>query len=44
MDLALPLLLSNAGSLVLGQAAAQVTGEFGAEVERHVLLVLVEET
>ena len=44
VDLALPLLLSNAGSLVLGQAAAQVTGEFGAEVERHVLLVLVEET
>jgi hypothetical protein len=29
---------------VLGELAAQLTGELGAEVERHVLLVLVEQT
>lgn len=44
MDLALALLVGGPGSLVLGEAAAQVTGELGAEIEREVLLVLVEET
>ena len=44
VDLALALALSGAGSLVPGKTAAQVTGELGAEVEREVLLVLVEQT
>jgi len=44
VDLALALALGGAGSLVLGELAAQLTGELGAEVERHVLLVLVEQT
>lgn len=44
VDLALPLLLGGPGGLVLGEAAAEVAGELGAEVERGVLLVLVEQT
>ena len=44
VDLALALALSNAGSLVLGETAAEVAGELGAEVKRNVLLALVEET
>lgn len=44
VDLALPLLLGGPGGLVLGETAAQLTGELGAEVEREVLLVLVEQT
>ena len=44
MDLALALLLGDAGGLMLGETAAQLTGELGAEVEREVLLVLVEQT
>ena len=43
MDLLLPLLLGLLVGLVLGQAAAQSTGVPGAEVEREVLLVLVEQ-
>lgn len=44
VDLALPLLLGGPGGLVLGETAAEVAGELGAEVERGVLLVLVEQT
>lgn len=44
VDLALPLFLGGPGGLVLGETAAQLTGELGAEVEREVLLVLVEQT
>lgn len=44
VDLALALALSGASSLVLGKTAAQLTGELGAEVQREVLLVLVEQT
>lgn len=44
VDLALPLLLGDPGGLVLGETAAQLTGELGAKVEREVLLVLVEQT
>lgn len=44
VDLALALPRGDLGSLVLGETAAQLTGELGAEVEGHVLLVLVEQT
>lgn len=44
MDLALALALSGPGSLELGETAADLTGELGAEVQRDVLLVLVEQT
>ena len=43
MDLLLPLLLRLLVGLVLGHTAAQSTGVPGAEVEREVLLVLVEQ-
>lgn len=43
VNLPLALLLGNAGALVLGHAAAHVAGELWAEVERKVLLVLVEQ-
>jgi hypothetical protein len=43
VDLLLALALGLEGSLVLGEAAAESTGKAGAEVEREVLLVLVEE-
>lgn len=43
VDLLLALALSLEGGLVLGEAAAESTGEPGAEVKRKVLLVLVEE-
>lgn len=44
VDLALPLLLSDEGGLVLGESSADGTGLLGSEVEREVLLVLVEQT
>ena len=44
MDLLLSLALRLHGRLVLGETAAELTGELGAEVKRKVLLVLVEET
>jgi hypothetical protein len=44
VDLALALALGGPGSLELGETAAEVTGELGAEVQRDVLLVLVEQT
>lgn len=44
MDLLLPLLLGDLHGLVLGETAAHGAGELGAEVERKVLLVLVEQT
>jgi hypothetical protein len=44
VDGALLLTLGGAGSLVLGETAADLTGELGAEVEGKVLLVLVEQT
>lgn len=44
MDLALALALGGPGSLELGEPAAELTGELGAEVQRDVLLVLVEQT
>lgn len=44
MDLALSLLLSDEGGLVLGESSADGTGLLGSEVEREVLLVLVEQT
>ena len=37
-------LLKSAGSVLLGKTAADSAGLLGAEVEREVLLVLVEET
>jgi hypothetical protein len=37
-------LVGGLGTLVLGETAADLTGELGAEVEREVLLVLVEQT
>ena len=37
-------LLKNAGSVLLGKTAADSAGLLGAEIEREVLLVLVEET
>ena len=43
MDLPLPLLLGDLGGLVFGEPAAHGTGESGAEVEREVFLVLVEQ-
>lgn len=43
VDLALALALSGAGSLVLAETATDLTGELGAEVERGVLLALVEQ-
>jgi hypothetical protein len=43
VDLLLALALGLEGSLVLGEAAAESAGKAGAEVEREVLLVLVEE-
>lgn len=43
VDLLLPLLLRLLVGLVLGHAAAHSTGVPGAEVEREVLLVLVEQ-
>lgn len=44
VDLALALALGGPGSLELGETAAELTGELGAEVQRDVLLVLVEQT
>ena len=44
VDLALALLLGDAGGLVLGETAAQLTGKLGTEVKRNVFLVLVEQT
>jgi hypothetical protein len=44
VDLALALLVGGTGSLVLGETAADLTGELGAEIEGSVLLALVEET
>lgn len=44
VDLPLPLLLGLLVGLVLGHAAAESTGVLGPEVEREVLLVLVEQT
>lgn len=44
MDLLLALLLRLEGGLVLGESAAEGTGEAGSEVKRSVLLVLVEQT
>jgi hypothetical protein len=44
VDLLLPLLLGDPGSLVLGHTAAHLAGELGAEVKREELLVLVEQT
>jgi hypothetical protein len=43
VDLALPLALGLDGRLVLGEATTEITGELGAEVEREVLLVLIEQ-
>lgn len=43
VDLLLPLSLGDLGSLVLGESSAQRAGQFGAEVEREVRLVLVEQ-
>jgi hypothetical protein len=43
VDLLLPLLLRLLVGLVLGHAAAHSTSVLGAEVEREVLLVLVEQ-
>lgn len=43
MDLLLPLLLSDEGSLVLREPSAHGAGGLGAEVEGQVFLVLVEE-
>ena len=43
VDLPLPLSLRLLGGLVLGQTAADGTGVLGSEVEREVLLVLVEQ-
>lgn len=44
MDGTLALLVGGLGTLVLGETAADLTGELGAQVKREVLLVLVEET
>jgi len=44
VDLALALLVGGTGGLVLGETAAELTGELGAEIKRSVLLALVEET
>lgn len=44
MDLLLPLLLGDQRSLVLGESSANGAGLLGSEVEREVLLVLVEQT
>jgi hypothetical protein len=44
VDALLALLLCDKGSLVLGESSADGTGLLGSEVEREVLLVLVEET
>lgn len=44
VDLALALALGGPGSLELGETATELTGELGAEVQRDVLLVLVEQT
>ena len=44
VDLALALLVGGTGSLVLGETAADLTSELGAEIEGSVLLALVEET
>lgn len=44
MDGTLALLVGGLGALVLGETAANLTGELGAEIEREVLLVLVEQT
>lgn len=44
MDLLLPLLLGDLHGLVLGETAAEVASELGAEVKRKVFLVLVEQT
>ena len=44
MDGTLAELVGGLGTLVLGETAADLTGELGAEVEREVLLVLVEQT
>lgn len=44
VDLLLALLLRLEGGLVLGESAAEGTGEAGSEVKRSVLLVLVEQT
>lgn len=44
VDLALALALGGPGSLELGETTAELTGELGAEVQRNVLLVLVEQT
>lgn len=43
VDLLLALALGLQGSLVLGETAAESTGELGAEVKRSVLLALVEQ-
>ena len=43
VDLLLPLSLRLLGGLVLGHTAADGTGVLGSEVEREVLLVLVEQ-
>lgn len=44
MDGTLALLVGGLSALVLGKTATDLTGELGAEIERKVLLVLVEET
>lgn len=44
MNVLLALLLRNEGSLVLGESSADGTGVLWSEVEREVLLALVEET
>lgn len=44
VDLPLPLLLGLLVDLVLGHTAADGAGVLGPEVEREVLLVLVEQT
>lgn len=44
VDLLLPLLLRHPGRLVLVESPADGTGLLGAEVERDILLVLVEDT
>lgn len=44
VDGTLALLVGGLSALVLGKTATDLTGELGAEIERKVLLVLVEET
>lgn len=44
VDGTLALLVGDLSALVLGKTATDLTGELGAEVERKVLLVLVEQT